>query len=134
MIPFVYTPLVTSAQCIIGTENNPDSAILLNLNDDDYPQGYGQIKESLKNLTKDDISKPYISDNDFRSSKNDNDIGYILYIFGIRYQKILGNVQPIKVEFKFPEIIPVGIYCYALVFTNRLVSISSDGQRHFDLI
>ena len=28
-------PPVTSAQCIIGTEKYPDSAILLNYNDDD---------------------------------------------------------------------------------------------------
>ena len=31
-----YRPLVTSAQCIIGTEKYPDSSILLNYNDDDY--------------------------------------------------------------------------------------------------
>ena len=36
---------VTSDQCIIGTEKYPDSAILLNYNDDDYSQGYGQIEE-----------------------------------------------------------------------------------------
>ena len=30
-----YRPLVTSAQCIIGTEKYPDSAILTNFNDDD---------------------------------------------------------------------------------------------------
>ena len=47
-----YRPPVTSAQCIIGTEKYPDSAILLNYNDDDYGQGYGQIKEAFKALTK----------------------------------------------------------------------------------
>ena len=53
---------VTSAQCIIGTEKNPDSAFLLNYDDDYYPQEYGQIKEAFRVLKKDDISKPYISD------------------------------------------------------------------------
>ena len=48
-----YRPLVTSAQCIIGTEKYPDSGILLNYNDDNYSQGYGQIKEAFKALTKD---------------------------------------------------------------------------------
>ena len=33
-----YRPPVTSAQCIIGTEKYPDSAILLNYNNDDYSQ------------------------------------------------------------------------------------------------
>ena len=50
-----YRPQVTSAQCIIGTEKYPDSGILLNYNDDDYSQGYGQIKEAFKALTKDDL-------------------------------------------------------------------------------
>ena len=50
-----YRPLVTSAQCIIGTEKYPDSNILLNFNDDDYSQAYGQIKEVLKALTKDNL-------------------------------------------------------------------------------
>ena len=34
-----YRMPVTSAQCIIGTEKNPDNAILLNYDDDDYSQG-----------------------------------------------------------------------------------------------
>ena len=51
-----------------------------------------------------------------------------------KYQKILKNAQPIKVDFKFSENVPAGIYGYALVLTNKLVSKSSDGQRHFDLI
>ena len=41
-------PLVTSAQCIIGTEKYPDCSSLLNYNDDKYSQGYGQIKEAFK--------------------------------------------------------------------------------------
>ena len=61
-----YRPPVTSAQCIIDTEKYPDSAILLNYNDDDYSQGYGLIKQAFEDLTKDDILEPYISDNDFR--------------------------------------------------------------------
>ena len=67
---------VTSAQCIIGTEKYPDSAILLNYTYEDYSQGYGQIKEAFRVLTKDDILEPYISEHEFRSSNDDNDIGY----------------------------------------------------------
>ena len=129
-----YRPPVTSAQCILGTENYPDSAILLICDDDDdYSQGIGQIKEAFKALTKDDILQSYISDHDFRSSNNDDDIGYNYYVFDIRYQKYQEPAQPIKVEIKFSENIPAGKYGYALVLTNKLVSIGSDGQRHFDL-
>ena len=128
-----YRPLVTSAQCIIGTEKYPDNSILLNYNDDDYSQGYGQIKEAFKALTKDNLLQPYISEHDFRSSNDGNNIGYNIYAFDIRYQKIFESSQPIKVEFTFDGVIPAGIYGYALVLKNKLISITSDGQRMFDL-
>ena len=130
---FVRLPVI-SAQVVIGTERYPDSGILLNYDDDDYSQGYGQIKESFRALTKDDILKPYISEDDFRSSNEGNNIGYNIYASDIRYQKNFENSQPVKVEFKFLENIAAGIYGYALVLTNRLVSITSDGQRMFDLV
>ena len=129
---FVRLPVI-SAQVVIGTERYPDSGILLNYEDDDYSQGYGQIKEAFKALTKDDILQPYISEDAFRSSNEGNNIGYNIYAFDIRYQKNFENAQPIKVEFKFSENIAAGIYGYALVLTNRLASITSDGQRMFDL-
>ena len=129
---FVRLPVI-SAQVVIGTERYPDSAILLNYEDDDYSQGYGQIKEAFKALTEGNILQPYISDHDFKSSNDGNDIGYKIYAFDIRYQKFFENAQPVKVEFKFSENIPAGVYGYALVSTNKLISISSDGQRMFDL-
>ena len=127
---FVRLPVI-SAQVVIGTERYPDSGILLNYDDDDYSQGYGQLKEAFKALTKDGILQPYISEDDFRSYKEGNNIGYNIYAFDIRYQKNFENNQPVKVEFKFSENIPAGIYGYALVLTNKL---SSDGQRMFDLV
>ena len=51
---------VVSAHCIIGTEKYPDVGILLNYDDDDYSQRYGQIKEAFRALTKDDILRTYI--------------------------------------------------------------------------
>ena len=130
---FVRLP-VTSAQVVIGTERYPDSAILINHDDDDYSQGYGLIKEDFKALTKDDILQPYISEDDFRSSNEGNNIGYNIYAFDIRYQKNFENAQPVKVEFNFSENNAAGIYGYALVLRNKLISISSDGQRMFDLV
>ena len=49
---------VISAQVVIGTERYPDSGILLNYDDDNYSQGYGQIKEAFKTLTKDNKLHP----------------------------------------------------------------------------
>ena len=129
-----YRMPVTSAQCIIGTERYPDNATLLNYDDDDYSQGYGLIKEAFKALTKDNFLQPYISEDDFRSDNNGNNIGYNIHVFDIRYQKDYQSGQSVKIEFKFDKVIPAGIYAYALVLTNKLISISSDGQRMFDLI
>ena len=57
-----------------------------------------------------------------------------IYTFSIYdVKKILESAQPIKGEFKFPENNSGGIYGYALVLTKKLVSISSDGQRHFEI-
>ena len=79
---FIRLPVI-SAQLVIGTERYPDSAILLNYEEDDYSQGYGQIKEAFRALRKDDILKLYISEDDFRSSNEGNNIGYIIYVFDI---------------------------------------------------
>ena len=124
---------VISAQVVTGTERYPDTGILLRYNDDDYSQDYGQIKEAFKALTKDDILQPYISEDDFRSSNDVDNIGYNIHAFDIRDQKNFEGGQSVKAEFKFDGVIPVGIYGYGLVLTNRLINISSDGQRMFDL-
>ena len=90
---------VSSTQCPIGTENYPDNAILLNYNNDDYSQRYGQIKEVFKSLTKDKILQPYISEEYFRSSNIDdcNEIGYNIHAFDIRHQKNFESGQSVKV-------------------------------------
>ena len=43
--------------------------------------------------------------------------------------------QPIRLEFKLSAAFAVADYiAYALVLTPNLISIISDGQRHFDLL
>ena len=111
---------VVSAQCVIGTEKNPDAGISLNYDDDDCAQGYHQIKQAFRALKKDDILQTYISEEDFRTSNvAANDVGYNLYFFDIRYQKNYTASQPIKVEFKFDGVVPNNVNGYALVLTNK---------------
>ena len=107
---------------------------MLNYADDDYSEGYEQIKKAFRVLTKDDMLQPYISDHDFSSLNDGKSIGYNLYVFDIRYQNNFESAQPINVEFRFSEDVPAGIYGYALVSTNKLISIRSDGQQMFYLI
>ena len=126
---------VTSAQCIIGTEKHPDAGMLLSYDDDGYSQGYAQINEVLRAVTKYDILQPYISDTDFKSSNvRADDVGCNMYVFDIRYQQTFKASLPIKVEFKFDGVVPIDVNGYTLVLTSKLVSVSSDSQRHFDLI
>ena len=125
---------VTSAQCIIGTEKYPGSAILLNYDDDYYNQGYAQIKEVFRASTKNDMLKPNISENDFRSSNDGDNKGFNSFVFDIRYQKHFGSAQSIKVEFKFGANIPENINGYASVLLNKLISLTSAGQKQFDSI
>ena len=122
---------VISAQVAIGKERYPDTAILIKYDDDEYSQGYGQIKEALRALTKDDILQPYKTKDDFRLSNVGDCIGYNIHAFDIK--KKFESGQSVKVEFKFDGVVPAGVYGYALVLINRLVSINSDGQRMCDL-
>ena len=89
-------PPVISAQVLTGTERYSDSAILLNCEDDDYSQGYGQIKEAFRALTKDDILQPYLSEDDFRSSNEGNNIGYNIHVFDNGNRKILKTLNQSK--------------------------------------
>ena len=97
---------VISCQCIVGTEEYPDSGIILNYDIDDYSQGYSQIKDAFRALTKDDILQPFISDHDFRySNVRAIDVGCNLYVSDIRYQQNFTASQPIKVESKFDRVV-----------------------------
>ena len=132
---FCWLP-VTSAQCIMGTKKYPDSSILLKYNDDDdYSQVYGQIEEAFRAVTKDDILQAYMSNTDVRSSNvRVDDVGSRLYVFDKRYQQNFTASQPVKVEFQLNGNIPDDTNGYALLLTNKLFSIVSDGQKQFDLI
>ena len=76
-----------------------------------------------------------MSYHDFRySNARADDVGYTQYVFDKENQQNFTASQPIKVEFKFDGVFSNDFNGYALVSTNKLVSISSDGQRHFDSI
>ena len=120
--------LVVSSQFLIGTEKYPDTGILLNYDDDDYSQALVNFKQAFRALIKDDIIQPYISDHDFRSPNVRVDhVGYKLYVFDKRYQQKFTASQPVELEFNFDGVFGIDINGYALVLTNELVSISSDG-------
>ena len=59
---------------------------------------------------------------------------YILHVFDMKYQQKFTASQPIKVEYKFYGDVLNDINGYALVLTNKLACISSDGQRRFYMV
>ena len=72
----LYRLPVTSDQVVIGTEKYPDSAILLNYDDDQYSQANGQIKEAFRTLTIDNSVQPYKTEDVFRLSNDGDNIGF----------------------------------------------------------
>ena len=88
-----YGPPAMFAQYNIGTEINPDAGLNLYHAEDNYNQGKSQNVSCFKDLTKDDILQPHLSQKHFLTKNVKavgqiiNDIGYICFDFDIRYQK-----------------------------------------------
>ena len=120
--------LVTSAQCIIGTEEHTDSGILSIYDDDDEnSQRYAQIKEASRGLRKDDFLQQYNFHQVFGSSNDGICVRYILCVLPTRYETNFTAAQSIKVEFIDEGVVLANVNCYALILTNKLTPIISDG-------
>ena len=91
--------MIVPVWIIIGLQRS--AGILLPYDDDNYSQGYAQIKEAFRASTKEDIIQPYTTDDDFRSSDDGVvELGYNLCVFDERCQQNFSVCQPIKVESK----------------------------------
>ena len=60
----------------------------------------------------------------------------VFLIFDIRHHQDYSSAQPIKVSLDFRPALPVArnLIGYALLLTNKIVSVGSVGQKQFDLI
>ena len=58
----------------------------------------------------------------------------IIYSFSEYLSKIFTAAQPISIQFIFSVENPASVNGDALVSTDEIMSISSDGKHHFDLI
>ena len=47
--------------------------------------------------------------------------------------KKISFAEPIKVNFNFPQQVPASLVGQVLILRNEILSISSNGQIHFDL-
>ena len=118
---------ISNAVCEIGSEKNPDDGIECDYDRDKYDQAYSEIENFYHLHSETSLLNPFIDLHKFRTNYN-------FYVFDLSKQKDNIASQPIRLEFKFNAAIDVADYiAYALVLTPKLISISSDGQRHFDL-
>ena len=119
---------VSNAVCKIGSEKYPDDGIECDYNRDKYDQAYSEIENFYLLKSETNLLNPFIDLRKFRTN-------YKFYVFDLSEQKDQTASQPIRLEFKFSAALDVADYiAYALVLTPKLISISSDGQRHFNLI
>ena len=119
---------ISNAVCKIGSEKYPDDGIECDYDRDKYDQAYSEIENFYLLKSETNLLNPFIDWHKFRTIYN-------FYVFDLSKQKDNIASQPIRLEFKFNAAIDVADYIpYALVLTPKLISISSDGQRHFDLL
>ena len=119
---------ISNAVCKIGSEKYPVDGIECDYDRDKYDQAYSEIENFYHSNSETSLLNPFIDLNKFRTKYN-------FYVFDLSKQKDHIASQPIRLEFKFNAAIDVSTFiAYALVLTPKLISISSDGQRHFDLL
>ena len=119
---------ISNAVCKIGSEKYPDDGIECDYDRDKYDQAYSEIENFYHLHSETNLLNPFIDLNKFRTNYN-------FYVFDLSKQRDIIASQPNRLEFKFNAAIDVAKFvAYALVLTPKLKSISSDGQRHFDLI
>ena len=119
---------ISNAVCKIESEKYPDDGIECDYDRDKYDQAYSEIENFYHLHSETSLLNPFIDLHKFRTN-------YPLFVFDLSKQKDHIASQPIRLEFKFNAAIDVANFvAYALVLTPKLISISSDGQRHFDLI
>ena len=119
---------ISNAVCKTGSEKYPDDGIECDYDRDKYDQAYSEIENFYHSKSETNLLNPIIDLHKLGTNYN-------FYVFDLSKQNGHIASQPIRSEFKFNAAIDVADYkAYALVLTPKLISISSDGQRHFDLL
>ena len=120
---------VIEASCNIGTVRYPDHEYQVDFERNKYNEPYNEIRRFYKDYIKGEGS-PYITFKDFKELYN-------LWVFDLRAQKDNPSAQPISIHFKLRagyDAVPTNYQATALVLTQKVVSVSSDGARQFDII
>ena len=119
---------ISKAVWKIGLEKYPVDGIERDYDRDNYRGAHQEMKNFYRLKNETNLLRPIIDVHELRYNYN-------FYVFYLSKQTDHIASQSIRLEFKFSAAIGVAQYiAYALVLTPKLISISSDGQKHFDLI
>ena len=119
---------ISNAVCKVGSEKYPDDGIEYDYDRDKYDQAYGEIENVYQLTSETNILNPFIDLHKLRRSSN-------FYEFDLSKQKDHIAFQPIRLDFNITAAIGVNKFtAHALVLPPKIISISSDGQRHFSLL
>ena len=118
---------VTECYCKIGSEFYPEDRMNTNYGTNNYYEAFKEIVSFNKdyNGLPHNI-KPYINHRTFKSS-------YRIYVFDTRYQSDHIGPQPIQLNFKFSAAV-ADVICHALLFTRKVISVNSDGNKMVDVV
>ena len=94
---------------MIRKEKNPNGNSILKYADHEFSQVYGQTKEAIKSLIKDDILQIYMSDHDLGYSNEGEKVGDYLNGVDIRCQEDFMGIELIKKEFKRSAEVPASV-------------------------
>ena len=116
---------ISDAVCKVGSEKYPVDGIECDYDRDNYREAYQEVENFYRLHTDTNLLRPFIDLHKYRTNYN-------FYVFDL--SKHIAS-QPNRLEFIFSAAIEVADYiAYALVLTPKLISVSTDGQRHSDLI
>ena len=133
-----YRPSVVNAQCTVGREKFLGAGIICNFAMAEYSQTYGEIVSCFRHSAKNIILQLYITQKAFLTSNNypGGNPGYNVYVSDNHHHQDFSSAQNIRVRFDFRPVVPAAtnLTGYAVLLTNKLVSVSSDGQKQFNLV
>ena len=131
-------PSVVNAQCIVGSEKFPNAGVICSFAIEKHSQAKAQNVSCFRLLAKVIFLKTFITQKEFITSSGypDGSPAYNLYVFDIRHHQDYSSARPINVRFDFRPAVPAAtnLIGYVLLLTNKLVSVSIDGQRQWNLI
>ena len=127
---FLIVPDIIECSCHIGAVKFPDTnEYQVDFERNKYNDLYNEVRRFYKDFIHGEGS-PYISFKDFREL-------YPFIIFDLRANKDMVSSQSVQAKFRFRagyDAVGANLQAIGLLLTQKIISVSSDGQRQFDIV